>query len=100
MSVGFELLNRKLQLRDLCIERFGGATELHPLKARQLQLQLLDEHIARAQLGGEVLDSIAGGHQELLQALYICRQRIPSHAPIYQHARDRATEEAYKIRLF
>src|SRR6185437_13107004 len=55
-GVGFELLQGKLQLRDLRIERFGGATELHPLETRQLQLQLLDEHIARAQLGGEALD--------------------------------------------
>src|SRR5690606_36411987 len=36
--------------RDLRIELFGGATEAHPLQSQQLDLQLLDQHIAREQL--------------------------------------------------
>ncbi len=39
--------------------------------SRQLQLQLLDQHIAGAQLRGEVIDFIAGRNQELLEALDI-----------------------------
>ena len=45
-----ELLQRELELRDLRIELFGGATEAQALQAQQLDPQLLDQDIAREQL--------------------------------------------------
>jgi len=45
-GVGLELLKTQLQLLDLRIQLFAGVTELHPLEPRELQLQLLDQHIA------------------------------------------------------
>jgi hypothetical protein len=44
--VGLQLLQTELQLRDLGIELLRGAAELHPLEACELELELLDQHIA------------------------------------------------------
>jgi len=44
--VDLELLETQLQLRSLRIELLAGVTELHLLEACELQLELLDQHIA------------------------------------------------------
>jgi hypothetical protein len=51
-SAAFASSSSKLsfQLGNLRIELLGGATELHSLQLRQLQLHLLDQHIARMEL--------------------------------------------------
>jgi len=61
-------------LRNLRIELLAGATELHPLEARELELELLDQHIARAQLRGHYIQSAVGRAQELFEALDVVRQ--------------------------
>ena len=40
--LGLELFELELQLRDLCIELFGGAAEVHALQLLDLQLELVD----------------------------------------------------------
>ena len=42
----FEFFERELQLRDLRVQLFRGAAELHALQSQQLDLQLLDQDIA------------------------------------------------------
>jgi hypothetical protein len=73
-GVGFQLLETELELRDLGIELLAGATELHPPEARELELQVLDQHIALPKPRAHRLQSTLGGAQERLQALHIVRQ--------------------------
>lgn len=49
-GVRLQLFQAQFQLGDLRIELLGGATELHSLQLRQLQLHLLEQHIARVKL--------------------------------------------------
>jgi len=62
---------------------FGGSTELHRPQLRQLQLHLLDQHIAGVQLRRQALHQILSSTQQLLQVLDIVRERVCArHAPI------------------
>jgi hypothetical protein len=49
-GVPFQLFETELELCDLGVELLAGATELHPLEACELELQMLDQHVARTQL--------------------------------------------------
>src|SRR3546814_15685983 len=50
-GLAFELFERKLKLCDLSVELLGRLAELHPLEARDLQAQRVDQAVAGRNIG-------------------------------------------------
>src|SRR3546814_5910533 len=50
-GLAFELFERKLKLCDLSVELLGRLAELHPLEARDLHAQRVDQDVAGRNIG-------------------------------------------------